>query len=149
MEQQLGRFPAGCHLSLPFEAFINYLGGAEVGKSTDKVVVRTNWISQWLTVMLPHYNFISVLLYPLLLFLIIRASSVLLGCPHHVDLPLATSNQCHDVTHVSRIHGDKMALLFEFLKHDAVEVDPLLKGCSVIMFDLQILIRFASVGPDK
>ena len=42
-----------------------------------------------------------------------------------------------------------MAFPFEVVKHDVVEVDSLLKGCSVVIFDVQILIRFASVGPGK
>ena len=60
-----------------------------------------------------------------------------------------TSNQRHDVTHVGRIHRDTMTFSFDVVKHDLIEVDSLLNGCSVIMLGVQILIRFVSVGPDK
>ena len=142
-------FPDAINLLLPVEAFLNYLGGVEVGKSTDKVVVRPNFIAQALTIMLPHDSFVGVLLHCLLLLLNISPSTVLLCCPHHVDLPPVPADQCHDVSHVGRVHLDTMALPFEVVKHDVVEVDSLLKGCSVVGLDVQILITSASVGPDK
>ena len=95
--------------------------------------------------MLPHYSFISVPLRSLLLFLIVISSSILLCIPHHIDLPHVMANQSHDVT-----HGDTMTVPFEVVKHDLIEIDPLLKGRSVLMLDVQILISFASVlGPNK
>mmetsp|Transcript_2847 Transcript_2847/g.5764 ORF Transcript_2847/g.5764 Transcript_2847/m.5764 type:complete len:236 (-) Transcript_2847:640-1347(-) len=142
-------FPDAINLLLPVEASINYLGRVEVGKSPDKVVVGPNCIGQALTIMLPHDNFIRVLLHCLLLLLSISPSLILLCCPHHVDLPLVPANQCHDVSHVDRVYRDTMALPFEVVKHDVVEVDPLLKGCSVLMLGVKILITSASVGPDK
>ena len=99
--------------------------------------------------MLPHYSFVCVLLHSLLFCISVSSSSVLVCSPRHVDLPLVMSNQCHDVTHVCRIHCDTMALPFEVVKHDVIEVDPLLKACSVSMFDVQILLSFASVCPEK
>ena len=99
--------------------------------------------------MLSYYSFISVLLHCLLLCLSLSSSSILLCCPQYVDLPLVMSNQCHDVIHVGRIHCDVIVLPFAIFKHDVVEVDPLLKGCSVLMLDLQILIRCSSTCPDK
>ena len=60
-----------------------------------------------------------------------------------------TTNQCHDVTNVGRIHHDTMPFPYIFLKHDVIEVDSLLEDCSVIMLDLQILIRSPSVYPNK
>ena len=134
---------------LPFDSFFNYLGGVEVGKSTDKVVVRPTCIAQGLIARLPHFSFVRVLLHSLLLLCSVRAYSILLCSPQHVDLPLVTSNKCHDVTHVGRIHRDTMALPFEVIKHDVIEIDSLLKGCSVLMLELQILISLASVGPGK
>ena len=73
--------------------------------------------------MLPYYSFKCVLLHSLLLCFRASSSSVLLCCPHHVDLPPMTANQWHDVTHVGRICGDTMSLPFEFLKHGAIEDD--------------------------
>jgi len=142
-------FADAINLLLPVEAAIDYFGGVEVGKSLNKFVVRTNCIGQALTIMLPHYSFIHVLLHCLLLLLSISPSLILLCCPHHVDLPLVPADQCHDVSHVGRIHCETMALSFEVVKHDAVEADPLLKGYSVLILDLQILISSASVGPGK
>ena len=100
--------------------------------------------------MLPYCSFISVLLHCLLLCLSVSSGSVLLCSPHHVDLPLVTLNQCRGVTrHVGRIHYDTTTLPSEAVKHHVVEIDSLLKGCSVIMLDLQILISFPSADPDK
>ena len=137
-------------LPLPFEAFVNYLGGVEVGKSRYEIVVRPNYIAQQgLIIMLSHYSFISVLLRCLLLLLSASSGSILLCSPQHVDLPLMTSNQSHDATHVGRINGNTMPFPFEVVKHDGIEVGPLLKGCSVLMLCIQILISFASICPDK
>ena len=116
----------------------------EVGKSPYNIVVGLSYIAQELTIALPHYSFIHILLCSLLL---LSVSSSFVCSTHDVDLLLVMSNQCHDVVHVDRIHGDTMSLLFEVVKQDVVEVDQLLKGCSVIMLDVQILISFASTGP--
>ena len=149
MGQQLGLFH-GHHLSsYSFEAFINYLGGVEIGKSPYEIVVKPNCIIQGLTIILPHYSFAHVLLHSLLLYLSVSSSSVLLCCPYHFNLPLVTANQCYDVAHVDRIHHNPIAFPFKVVKHDVIEVDLVLKGCSVLMLDLQILINFASVGPNK
>ena len=90
--------------------------------------------------MLPCYSFASVLLHCLLLLFSVRASSLLLCCPQHVDLSLMSTDQYHDVTHVCRIHHDTMTSPFEVVKHDVVQVDSLLKGYSVIILGVQILI---------
>ena len=143
-------FADAINLPLPFDAFINYLWGVEVGKSSYKIIVGQNCITQSLTVMLLHCSFICVLLCSILLFLRVSSSSVLLCSPHHVDLPFVTPNQCHDAPYVGRIHGDTMTFPLKVFKHDVVEVDPLLKNCSVLMLGVQILVSFASiVGPDK
>ena len=131
------------------DACINYLGGVELGQSPYGIVVEPNCISQRLCIILPHYSFICTLLLSLLLLYSVHTSSVLLCSPQHVDLPLVMSNQCHDVTHVGRIDRDIMTFPFEIFKHDVIEVDPLLKGCSVLILEFQILISFASVGPAK
>ena len=85
--------------------------------------------------MLSHCSFISVLLH----FLLFPPSV----CTGYV------SNLCHDATHVYIICNDTMTLPFEFLKHDIIEVDPLLQGCSVLILGLQIPIRFVSISPEK
>ena len=95
--------------------------------------------------MLPHYSFVSVLLHSLPLCLSVCTGSVLLYCLHHVDLPLMTFNQYHDVTHTCIIYGDTIVLPFKFIKHDVIDVDPLLKCSSVLMLDLQILISSPSM----
>ena len=148
----LGSFSDTIDLPLPILACINYLGGVEVGKSLCKILVQPNCIAKELTVVLAHYSFISFLLHSfllLLLFLYVGSSSVLLCSPHHVDLPFMTSNQCHDVTHGSRIHRDAPALPFEVFNHNDVKIDPLLKGCSVLMLDIQILVSISSIGLGK
>ena len=121
----------------------------EVGQSPYEVVVGPNCIAQGFSVMLPHCSFIGVLLHSLLLLCSVSANSILLCTPQYVDLPLVLTNQCHDVSHVSRIYGDTMTFSSEVIKHDVIEVDPLLKGCSVLMLGVQILISFASAGPGK
>ena len=121
----------------------------EVGQSPYEIVVGPNCIAQGLTVVVSYYSFISVLLYCLLHFCSASSSSVLLCSPQHVDLSLVTSNQCHNVTHVGRICCDTMALLFELVKHYVVEVDPILKGCNVLMLCIQILISLDSISPGK
>ena len=147
---ELGCFSRPLDPPLPFDSSFHYLGRVEVGKSTNNVVVRSNCIAQGLIAMLPYYmSFISVLLHSLLLLCSVCASSFLFCSPQHVDLPLVTSNQCHDVTHIGRIHRDTLALPFEVVKHDGIEIDSFLKGCSALMLHIQILISLASVGPDK
>ena len=42
-----------------------------------------------------------------------------------------------------------MTFPFEVVKHDAVEVDPLIKSCDVIMLGLQILVKSPCICPDK
>ena len=87
-----------------------------------KAVVKPNYIALGLIIMLPHSSFVSALLHCFILCLSVSSGSVFLCYPHHVDLPLVTSNQCHDVTHVGRMHSDTMVLPFKFVKHDVVEV---------------------------
>ena len=88
---------------------------------------------------------LHLLLYSLLLFLLsVCARLILLYGPHYVDISLVKSNQCCDVTHVGRIHRATIAMLYEFVKHDVLEVDPLLEGCCVLMLCIQILVSFAS-----
>ena len=109
----LDSFPDTIHPPPPLDACINYLECVEVGLSPYEIVVGPNCIAQGLHIMLPHYSFIRVLLHCLLLFCSVCASSILLCSPQHVDLPLVMTNQCHDVTHVGRIHRDTMAFPFE------------------------------------
>ena len=111
-------------------------------KLLSDVVVEPNCIAQGLCIMLPHYNFIGILLRFLLLCCSVCVSSILLCSPRHVDLPLVMSDQCHDVYHVGRIHCDTMAFPFEVFKHDVIKIDSLLKGCSVLMLGVQILSDF-------
>ena len=137
-----GFFSCPLNSPLPFDSSVNYLGCVEFGQSPYKIVVRLNYIVQGLI-------FISALLCCLLVLYSVSSSSVLLCSSQHVDLPLRTSNQSYDVTHVCRIHGDTMPFPFEVVKYDVIEVDPLLKGYNVLMLDVQILASFASVCPDK
>ena len=137
----LDSFPDTIHLPPPFDApidaCINYLGHVEVGQSPYKMVAGPNCIAQRICIKLPHYSFVRVLLCCLLLCCSVSASSILVRSPHHVALSLVTFDQCHDVTRVGRIHGDAMLFLFEVFKYDVIEVDSLLKGCSVLMLELQ------------
>ena len=89
-------------------------------------------LAQELTVMLPHHSVVGVLLH----FWSISSGSVILYYPCHIHFPSMASNKCHDTTHVDRINSNTMSLPFELLEYGAVEVDSLLKGCSILMLCL-------------
>ena len=103
----------------------------------DKIDISPNCIVvvQRFTSTLPCYSFMRVLLWSLLLlyYYSVCSNSILLYCLRYIHSLLVMSNQCHNVTHISRIHGDKPSLPHEFLDHGIIEVDPLLKGCSAAL----------------